>query len=70
MKLLITRPVVVTVEGSTRSFVPGLTVEVDTPLAQHILDQQAGIQVESDAAQPAVDAPTTSRRRKATDAQT
>lgn len=70
MKLLITRPVVVTVEGSTRSFVPGLTVEVDAPLAQHILDQQAGIQVESDAAQPAADAPTTSRRRKATNAQT
>lgn len=70
MKLLITRPVVVTVEGSTRSFVPGLTVEVDAPLAQHILDQQAGIQVESDAAQPAADTPTTSRRRKATDAQT
>jgi hypothetical protein len=70
MKLLITRPVVVTVEGGTRSFVPGLTVEVDTLLAQHILDQQAGIRVESDAAQPAADAPNTSRRRKATDAQT
>ena len=70
MKLLITRPVVVTVKGSTRSFVPGLTVEVDAPLAQHILDQQAGIQVESEAPMPTVDAPTTSRRRKATDAQT
>lgn len=70
MKLLITRPVVVTVEGGPRSFVPGLTVEVDTPLAQHILDQQAGIQVESDAAQPAADTSTPSRRRKVTDAQT
>jgi hypothetical protein len=70
MKLLISRPVVVTVKGGTRSFVPGLTVEVDTPLAQHILDQQAGIRVESDAVQPTADAPTTSRRRKATDAQT
>jgi len=70
MKLLITRPVVASVEGGTRSFVPGLTVEVDTLLAQHILDQQAGIRVEPDAPMPTADAPSTSRRRKATDAQT
>jgi len=29
MKLIITRPVVVTGDGGTRSFAPGLTVEVD-----------------------------------------
>lgn len=70
MKLLITRPMVFTGVDGTRSFVPGLTVEVDTPVAQHILDQQAGIRVEPDSVQPAADAPNTSRRRKATDAQT
>ena len=29
MKLLITRPVVLTGDGGVRSFVPGLTVDVD-----------------------------------------
>ena len=37
MKLLITRPVVVTGDGGTRSFVPGLTVEVDAATADQIL---------------------------------
>jgi len=37
MKLLITRPVVLTGDGGTRSFVPGLTVEVevDAATAEH-----------------------------------
>ena len=66
MKLLITRPVVLTGEGGVRSFVPGLTVEVDAATAQQILDRQAGIAAEP-AAQP--DAPATPRRKKAADAE-
>jgi hypothetical protein len=64
MKLLITRPVVLTGAGGVRSFVPGLTVEVDTDTAQQILAQQAGI-----AAEPTTnaDTPTTPRRRKSAD---
>lgn len=66
MKLLITRPVVLTGEGGTRSFVPGLTVEVDPAAAEQILAQQAGI-----AAEPVghAEAPT-SRRRKPADVET
>ena len=64
MKLLITRPVVLTGDGGVRTFVPGLTVEVDAPTAEQILDRQAGI-----AAEPAVEAPATPRRKKATDAE-
>lgn len=41
MKLLITRPVVLTGDGGTRSFVPGLTVEVDAAAAEQILDRKA-----------------------------
>ena len=65
MKLLITRPVVVTGDGGTRSFVPGLTVEVDAATAEQILAQQAGTAVES-----ATEAPATPRRRKPADAET
>jgi len=65
MKLLITRPVVLTVDGCTRSFVPGLTVEVDEPTAEQILERQAGI-----TAEPATEAPATHRRRKSADAET
>ena len=67
MKLLITRPVVVTGDGGTRSFVPGLTVEVDAQTAEQILDRKAGI-----AAEPAAsaEAATTPRRRKPADAET
>ena len=65
MKLLITRPVVITGAGGTRSFVPGLTVEVDAATAEQILTQQAGI-----AAEPAAEAPATSRRRRSADAET
>lgn len=46
MKLLITRPVVLTGDGGTRSFVPGLTVEVDAATAEQILTQQVCIAVE------------------------
>ena len=46
MKLLITRPVVIAGDGGTRSFVPGLTVEVDAATAEQILAQQAGIAAE------------------------
>ena len=67
MKLLITRPVVLTGDGGTRSFVPGLTVEVDVAMAEQILDRKAGI-----AAEPAAqaDTPATPRRRKPADAET
>ena len=65
MKLIITRPVVIAGAGGMRSFVPGLTVEVDTPTAQQILDHQAGI-----AAEPAAEVPATPRRKKAADAET
>ena len=65
MKILITRPVVITGDGGTRSFVPGLTVEVDAATAEQILDRKAGI-----AAEPATEAPATPRRRKPADDQT
>jgi len=66
MKLIITRPVVITGDGGVRSFVPGLTVEVDAPTAEQILAQQAGI-----AAEPVVqpEAPAAPRRRKSADAE-
>ena len=67
MKLLITRPVVLTGDGGVRSFVPGLTVEVDALTAEQILDRQAGITTEP-AAQS--DVPATPRRKKAADDQT
>jgi hypothetical protein len=66
MKLLITRPVVLTGAGGARSFAPGLTVEVDTAAAEQILAQQAGIPAEP-TAQP--DTPATPRRRKSADAE-
>ena len=66
MKLLITRPVVLTGDGGTRSFVPGLTVEVDVATAEQILERQAGI-----AAEPAAHAEAPApRRRKSADAET
>ena len=65
MKLLITRPVVLTGAGGTRSFVPGLTVEVDAPTAEQIIAQQAGI-----ATEPFAEVPATPRRKKAPDAET
>ncbi len=65
MKLLITRPVVVTGDGGTRSFVPGLTVEVDAQTAEQILDRKAGI-----AAEPAAEIRANPRRRKPADAET
>ncbi len=67
MKLLITRPVVLAGDGGTRSFVPGLTVEVDPATAEQIMDRQAGI-----AAAPVAlpDTPATPRRKKAEDAET
>lgn len=65
MKVLITRPVVLAGDGGTRTFVPGLAVEVDAATAEQILTQQAGI-----AAEPAAEAPATSRRRKPADAET
>ena len=65
MKLLITRPVVLAGDGGTRSFVPGLTVEVDEVAAEKILAQQAGIAAES-----AADVPANPRRRKPADAET
>jgi len=66
MKLLITRPVVLTGDGGVRSFVPGLTVEVDAATAEQIVAQQAGI-----AAEPTTnaDTPATPRRRKSADAE-
>ena len=65
MKLLITRPVVLAGDGGTRTFVPGLTVEVDPATAEQIIAQQAGI-----AAELAADTPATPRRKKAPDAET
>ena len=65
MKLLITRPVVITGDCGSRSFAPGLAVEVDAATAEQILALQAGI-----AAEPATEAPATPRRRKPADDQT
>jgi len=67
MKLIITRPVVLAGAGGVRTFVPGLTVEVDAITAEQILDCQAGIATEP-AAQS--DVPATPRRKKANDAET
>ena len=67
MKLLITRPVVITGDGGVRSFVPGLTVEVDAATTEQVLAQQAGIAVEPVAN---TEAPATTRRRKSADDQT
>ena len=67
MKLLITRPVVITGAGGTRSFVPGLTVEVDAATAEQTLDRQAGIAIKDVAN---ADTPATPRRKKAADAET
>jgi hypothetical protein len=67
MKILITRPVVLTSDGGTRAFVPGLTVEVDAVTAEQILAPQAGIAVEPIAN---AEAPATARRRKSADAET
>ena len=65
MKLIITRPVVLAGDGGTRSFVPGLTVEVDAATTEQILDRKAGI-----AAEPVAEVPANSRRRKPADAET
>jgi hypothetical protein len=67
MKLLVIRPVVITGDGGVRSFVPGLTVEVDAQTAEQILAQRAGI-----SAEPVANADTlaTPRRRKTADAET
>ena len=65
MKLIITRPVVIAGAGGVRSFVPGLTVEVDAPTAEQIIAQQAGI-----AAEPTAEAPASPRRKKSADAET
>jgi len=65
MKLLITRPVVITGDCGSRSFAPGLAVEVDAATAEQILAQQAGI-----ATEPATEAPVSPRRRKSADAET
>ena len=67
MKLLITRPVVITGDCGTRSFVPGLTVEVDSATAEQILAQEAGIAAELVAN---TEVPVTTRRRKSDDAET
>ena len=67
MKLLITRPVVITGACGARALVPGLTVEVDAAAAEQILAQQAGIPAEP-ATQP--DTPATPRRRKSANAET
>ena len=70
MKLIITRPVVLTGAGGTRSFVPGLTVEVDAPTAEQILIQDAGIAIKDVANADTLLEPTTPRRKKAADAET
>jgi hypothetical protein len=70
MKLLITRPVAVTGAGGVRSFVPGLTVEVDAPTAEQILAQDAGIAIKDVAHTDPLPEPTAPRRKKAADAET
>lgn len=67
MKILITRPVVLTGDGGTRSFFPGLTVEVDAATAEQILAQHAGI---ADKPVANTEAPAATRRRKPVDDQT
>ncbi len=70
MKLLITRPVVIAGAVGTRAFVPGLTVDVDAPTTEQILDRQAGIAIKDVANAGTLHGPTTPRRKKAADAET
>ncbi len=67
MKLIITRPVVLAGAGGVRTFVPGLTVEVDAVIAEQILAQDAGIAIKDVAN---ADTLATPRRKKAPDAET
>lgn len=70
MKIRITRPTIIAVDGGSRSFVAGLEYEVTEAIAQQILDRRVGVMVEATTAtaeKPEVQI--TPRRRKAIDAQ-
>ena len=68
MQLRITRPAVVADGGTTRQFMPGLTVTVADTTAARLLRLQAAVVVDAVDADTTVEPEATRRRRKSTDA--
>ena len=68
MQLRITRPAVVADGGTTRQFMPGLTVTVADTTAARLLRLQAAIVVDAGDADTPVEPEAPRRRRKSTDA--
>ena len=68
MLLRITRPAVVADGGTTRQFMPGLTVTVAEATAARLLRLQAAVVVDAGNVEPPVEPETPRRRRKAADA--
>ena len=68
MQLRITRPAVVADGGTTRQFMPGLTVTVADTTAARLLRLQAAVVVDAGGADTPVEPEATRRRRKSTDA--
>jgi hypothetical protein len=68
MQLRITRPAVVADGGTTRQFMPGLTVTVAEATAARLLRLQAAVVVDAGDAEVPFPADAPRRRRKSTDA--
>ena len=68
MQLRITRPAVVADGGTTRQFMPGLTVTVADTTAARLLRLQAAVVVDVGDADPPVEPEAPRRRRKSADA--
>ena len=68
MQLRITRPAVVADCGTTRQFMPGLTVTVADTTAAWLLRLQAAVVVDAGDANAPVEPEAPRRRRKSTDA--
>ena len=68
MQLRITRPAVVADGGTTRQFMPGLTITVNEATAARLLRLQAAVVVDAGDADTPVEPEAPRRRRKSTDA--
>ena len=68
MQLRITRPAVVADGGTTRQFMPGLTVTVADTTAARLLRLQAAVVVDAGDADTPVEPEAPRQRRKSTDA--
>ena len=68
MQLRITRPAVVADGGTTRQFMPGLTVTVADTTAARLLRLQAAVVVDAGYAETPVEPEAPRRRRKVADA--